>query len=215
MKKVFIDGSAGTTGLRIKERLALRDDIEITVLPEETRKDENARKECILQSDAAILCLPDEAAVQAVSLAEGADTVIIDTSTAHRTDPGFVYGFAELTEEQVETVFEKFKILAETKKTVGDRDIEAIVRSEVLGIPEIYKLDKYVINSGNILIKNGAVGRTHCPSLIDSYGRERNVRNICMYGTGGSHTVAGAPPVQTHKPEKEMHGSLPCALCEL
>ncbi len=60
-------------------------------------------------------------------------------------------GFAELTEEQVETVFEKFKILAETKKTVGDRDIEAIVRSEVLGIPEIYKLDKYVINSGNIL----------------------------------------------------------------
>ena len=97
MKKVFIDGSAGTTGLRIKERLALRDDIEITVLPEETRKDENARKECILQSDAAILCLPDEAAVQAVSLAEGADTVIIDTSTAHRTDPGFVYGFAELT----------------------------------------------------------------------------------------------------------------------
>jgi len=51
----------------------------------------------------------------------------------------------------VETVFEKFKILAETKKTVGDRDIEAIVRSEVLGIPEIYKLDKYVINSGNIL----------------------------------------------------------------
>ncbi|MBR5745779.1 MAG: N-acetyl-gamma-glutamyl-phosphate reductase [Clostridia bacterium] len=96
MKKVFIDGSAGTTGLRIKERLAARNDIETLVLPEETRKDENARKECIFAADAAILCLPDEAARQALALAEGAKTVIIDTSTAHRTDPRFVYGFAEL-----------------------------------------------------------------------------------------------------------------------
>lgn len=96
MKKVFIDGGSGTTGLRIKERLAQRKDIETVILPEETRKDENARLECIFASDAAILCLPDEAAKRAVLLARDADTVMIDTSTAHRTDPGFVYGFAEL-----------------------------------------------------------------------------------------------------------------------
>lgn len=97
MKKVFIDGSAGTTGLRIRERLEQRDDLELIVLPEEMRKDEKARTECILASDAAILCLPDEAARQAVAAAKDSKAVIIDTSTAHRTDPGFVYGFAELT----------------------------------------------------------------------------------------------------------------------
>ena len=97
MTKVFIDGSAGTTGLRINERLAERKDIELIKLTEENRKDTKARKEAIAAADVAFLCLPDAAAVEAVALAEGTDTVIIDTSTAHRVNPGWVYGFPELT----------------------------------------------------------------------------------------------------------------------
>lgn len=97
MKKVFIDGNAGTTGLRIYERLENRKDIELLKLSEENRKDKNARKEAINSSDIVFLCLPDDAARESVSLCENEDTVIIDTSTAHRTAKGWVYGFPELS----------------------------------------------------------------------------------------------------------------------
>ena len=96
LKKVFIDGSAGTTGLRIRERLALRHDLEVVVLPEELRKDTEARRQALNGADVAFLCLPDAAAVEAVSLVENPETVIIDTSTAHRTAEGWEYGFPEL-----------------------------------------------------------------------------------------------------------------------
>jgi len=96
MTKVFIDGSAGTTGLRIHERLQDRSDLELIILSDEVRKDDNARREALHAADIAFLCLPDAAAVQAVALAEGSQTAIIDTSTAHRTADGWVYGFAEL-----------------------------------------------------------------------------------------------------------------------
>ena len=96
MTKIFIDGSAGTTGLRIYERLSIRRDLELITLSEENRKDPAARKEAIHTADAVFLCLPDAAAVEAVELAEGSDTVIIDTSTAHRTAAGWTYGFPEL-----------------------------------------------------------------------------------------------------------------------
>ncbi|MBE6680479.1 MAG: N-acetyl-gamma-glutamyl-phosphate reductase [Ruminococcaceae bacterium] len=96
MTKVFIDGSAGTTGLRIHERLAERDDIELLILPEELRKDTSARKEALHTADIAFLCLPDDAAREAVALAEGSAVAIIDTSTAHRTIDGWEYGFPEL-----------------------------------------------------------------------------------------------------------------------
>ena len=96
MTKVFIDGSAGTTGLRIYERLSARDDLQLITLSEASRKDPAARKEAIHEAGVVFLCLPDAAAVEAVELAEGSDTVIIDTSTAHRTVPGWAYGFPEL-----------------------------------------------------------------------------------------------------------------------
>lgn len=97
MKKIFIDGKAGTTGLRIEERLASRDDIEIISLPEEKRKDPNARREVLNSVDIAFLCLPDDAAREAVSMIENPDVVVIDTSTAHRTNPEWAYGFPELS----------------------------------------------------------------------------------------------------------------------
>jgi len=95
-KRIFIDGSAGTTGLRIRERLAARGDIEVATLPEEVRKDADARRKALNEADVAFLCLPDAAAVEAVSLVENPGTVIIDTSTAHRTSDGWEYGFPEL-----------------------------------------------------------------------------------------------------------------------
>ncbi|MCR5150321.1 MAG: N-acetyl-gamma-glutamyl-phosphate reductase [Clostridiales bacterium] len=97
MKKVFIDGSAGTTGLRIFDRLDNRDDIELITLPEELRKDSAARKCAINMSDVSFFCLPDSASVEAAGFVENPDTVIIDTSTAHRTNDGWTYGFPELS----------------------------------------------------------------------------------------------------------------------
>ena len=106
MTKVFIDGSAGTTGLRIAERLGFRKDIELITLTEENRKDIKARKEAINQADIVFLCLPDVASIESVSLCENDNTVIIDTSTAHRTNSDWAYGFPELSkkfEEKIKT----------------------------------------------------------------------------------------------------------------
>ena len=99
MTKVFIDGSAGTTGLRIWQRLAGRKDLTLVTLPEELRKDLNARKDALNGADVAFLCLPDAAAVEAVSLIESDHVAVIDTSTAHRVSPDWDYGFPELSSE--------------------------------------------------------------------------------------------------------------------
>lgn len=111
MTKVFIDGSAGTTGLRIADRLASRQDITLIRLQEEVRKDPKARKEAIFEADIVFLCLPDAAAVEAVALAEGAKAKIIDTSTAHRTNPDWAYGFAELSNAH-RTAIENARLVA-------------------------------------------------------------------------------------------------------
>lgn len=97
--KVFIDGSEGTTGLRIHERFSERDDIELLTIDPGLRKDPDERRRLINSSDITFLCLPDAAAVESVSLVENEETVIIDTSTAHRTADGWAYGFAELSDK--------------------------------------------------------------------------------------------------------------------
>ncbi len=96
MKKVFIDGSAGTTGLRIYERLSQRTDVQLITLPESVRKDVQARKQALNEADVAFLCLPDDAAKEAVAMVDNPSTVVIDASTAHRTLPQWAYGFPEL-----------------------------------------------------------------------------------------------------------------------
>ena len=95
MTKLFIDGSAGTTGLRIAERLNGRTDLELIRIPEDLRRDPKAREEAINAADIAFFCLPDAAAVEAAALVHGS-TAVIDTSTAHRTAEGWAYGFPEL-----------------------------------------------------------------------------------------------------------------------
>ena len=99
MIKVFIDGSEGTTGLRIAERLKKRSDIELITIPEEYRKDAVERAKRINASDVTFLCLPDVAAKEAVTLVDNEKVRIIDASTAHRTEQGWVYGLAELGKE--------------------------------------------------------------------------------------------------------------------
>ena len=98
--KVFIDGAAGTTGLEIRERLAGRSDLSLIQLPESERKDVRARTRALNEADAVILCLPDDAAREAVSLIENPSVRVIDASTAHRTAPDWTYGFAELEADQ-------------------------------------------------------------------------------------------------------------------
>ena len=102
--KVFIDGKAGTTGLKIYERLGSRDDIEILLIDEDKRKDVNERARLINSSDITFLCLPDDAAREAVSLCTDPEVRIIDASTAHRTASGWDYGFPELSESHRENI---------------------------------------------------------------------------------------------------------------
>lgn len=104
MKKVFIDGSEGTTGLRIFERFEGRTDIEILKIPSELRKDPDEIRKYINASDITFLCLPDAAAREAVAMVENENTIIIDTSTAHRTEEGWAYGYPELSKEHREAI---------------------------------------------------------------------------------------------------------------
>jgi len=104
MKKIFIDGKAGTTGLRIEERLSGRDDVEILSLPDSLRKDTEARREMLNSADFVFLCLPDEAAREAVSMITNENVVVIDASTAHRTNPAWAYGLPELGPDFLEKI---------------------------------------------------------------------------------------------------------------
>lgn len=102
--KIYIDGEAGTTGLQIRDRLAARDDIELLTIDPAKRKDQDERKRLLNAADVAILCLPDDAAKESVSLIDNDRTAVIDASTAHRVAPGWAYGFAEMAKGQAEAI---------------------------------------------------------------------------------------------------------------
>ncbi len=97
--KVFVDGSEGTTGLQINERLAVRNDLYILKIDAEKRKDINERKKCLNEANMVFLCLPDTAATEAVSLIDNPETKVIDASTAHRTNSSWAYGLPELSKQ--------------------------------------------------------------------------------------------------------------------
>ena len=104
MTKVFIDGSAGTAGLRIRSRLEGRADLEVSVLEGEARKDKEKRREMLNSCELAVLCLPDAASRESVAMIENSDVRVVDTSTAHRVAPGWAYGFPELSAGRREAI---------------------------------------------------------------------------------------------------------------
>ncbi|MBO7310920.1 MAG: N-acetyl-gamma-glutamyl-phosphate reductase [Clostridia bacterium] len=110
MKKIFIDGKAGTTGLRIYERLSDRKDVSLILLSDEERKDPTARRNALNSCDIAFLCLPDDAARESVSMIENPEVVVIDASTAHRTEAGWNYGFPELSEKFENGIYKSKRI---------------------------------------------------------------------------------------------------------
>ncbi len=184
MTNIFIDGSAGTTGLRIFDRLSGRKDISLITLPEDRRKDPSARKEALNAADIAFLCLPDAAAQEAVSMVGNPDTVVIDTSTAHRTSPGWTYGFAELS---------------------GMR--ERIAASKRIANPGCHASG--FIALVNPLIAAGILSRDaglSCFSLTGYSGGGKSM--ISEYEASGNSVLLSAPRqyglTQTHKHLKEM-----------
>ena len=191
MKKVIIDGSAGTTGLRIAERLSTRTDIELIKLTEERRKDINARKEALNSADIAFLCLPDSASREAVSLIENSQTVVLDTSTAHRTDDGWAYGFPELSEKHREKIKKSKRI--------------AVPGCHASGFIALV----YPLIEAGVLPKNSLLS---CFSLTGYSGGGKNM--IAEYEGEGRDKLLNAPRqygiAQTHKhlPEMVKYGGI-------
>ena len=179
MKKVFIDGSAGTTGLRIYERLSNREDISLIKLDESLRKDVSARKAALNKADVAFLCLPDDAARESVSLIENENTVVIDTSTAHRTLEGWTYGFPELSD------------VHESKLKFSKRI--AVPGCHASGfISLVYPLIEAGIISANVLLTCHSIGK----KMIAEYESE-NIPEL--YKAPRQYGLS-----QTHKHLKEM-----------
>lgn len=185
MKTVFIDGKEGTTGLRIYDRLAQRADIRLKTLPEEVRKDPAHRKEMLNACDIAFLCLPDAAAREAVSMIENPDVVVLDTSTAHRTEPDWTYGFPELSDELTERIAHAHRIAVPGCHASG---FIALVRP---------------------LIEAGLIApdvRLTCHSVTGYSGGGKKM--IAEYEADDRDALLGAPRqyglTQTHKHLKEM-----------
>ena len=143
--KIFIDGSEGTTGLRIHERFAGRDDVEILPIASELRKDVGERKRLINESDITFLCLPDAAARESVSLIENENVRIIDTSTAHRTEEGWAYGFPELSGEFRERIAKGKRIAVPGCYATGFISlVYPLIRSDIL--PKDYPVATFAMS---------------------------------------------------------------------
>ena len=190
MKNVFIDGSAGTTGLRIAERLSQRQDIQLIRLPEERRKDPAARKDALNRADVAFLCLPDDAAKEAAAMIENPDTAVIDTSTAHRVAEGWVYGFPEIG---------------------GLR--EKIAASKRIANPGCHASGFIALIAP--LIEKGAIRRDACLSCFSLTGYSGGGKKmIAEYEGEGRDPLLSAPRQyglsQRHKhlPEMQVYGGL-------
>ncbi|MCR5727883.1 MAG: N-acetyl-gamma-glutamyl-phosphate reductase [Lachnospiraceae bacterium] len=185
MKKIFIDGAEGTTGLKIFERFKDRTDIEILKIDSELRKDEAERKKFINASDITFLCLPDAAAIEAVKLVENPDTVIIDTSTAHRTVEGWAYGFPELDKDQRAKIASSKRIGNPGCYATGFISlVNPLVKEGIL--PKNYPLSCFAVSgySG---------GGKKLIAQYEDADRDKKFGAARMYGWG-----------QTHKHLKEM-----------
>ncbi|MBQ8950717.1 MAG: N-acetyl-gamma-glutamyl-phosphate reductase [Eubacterium sp.] len=179
MKKVFIDGSEGTTGLRIFERFQIRDDIELLKIDSDKRKDPEEIKKFINASDITFLCLPDAAAREAVELCDNPDTVILDTSTAHRTAPGWAYGFPELSADHREAIKTGKRIAVPGCYASGFiGPVFPLVKGGIL--PADYPVSVFAVSgySG---------GGKKLIARYEEEGRDANLDSARMYAWGQAH----------------------------
>ena len=196
MTKVFIDGSAGTTGLRIYDRLSDRKDIELIILDDDKRKDNKYRKEAINSCDIAFLCLPDDAAREAITLVDNPNTAIIDTSTAHRVNDAWAYGFAELSPAHRQAIRESKRIANPGCHASGF--ISTVCPLVAQGvIPADFPLTAYSLTG----YSGGG------KSLIAEY--EDNNRDI----RHESHRIYGTTLTHTHLPEMQKLCGLKNSAC--
>jgi len=190
--RIFIDGEVGTTGLQIRARLENRDDIEIVSLSEQNRKDAGARRDMLNSVDLAILCLPDDAAREAVAMIENPDVKVIDASTAHRVADGWAYGFPELNGDQ--------NALIAASKRVSNPGCYAVASISVL----------------NPLVGAGLLPADHGVSInaISGYsgGGKQLIANFEDKSSDGyteaPYFVYGLGLEHKHVPEIQAHGGL-------
>ena len=187
---IFIDGEHGTTGLEIRERLAPRSDIEVASLPPQQRKDEAAKRRVINDVDAVVLCLPDEAARQTVALIDNPRTRVVDASSAHRTAPGWVYGFPELTKTQRATIAEATRVSNPGCYPTGFLALMRPLREREI-VPPGYPATVHAVSgySGG--------GR----KMIEHFERPQN-------GAPEQFVTYGLTMTHKHLPEMQTHGLL-------
>lgn len=179
MFNVFIDGKEGTTGLQIFDRLKIHNKVNVITLPEEKRKDVNERKRCLNEADVCFLCLPDEAARQSVSLITNPSVRVIDASTAHRTNPEWVYGFPELSAVRREEIHKSKSVANPGCHATGFISIVApLVKSGILGAD-------YPFVAHSVTGYSGAGKKTI--AVYESEERDKELDSPRQYALGLNH----------------------------
>ena len=189
---VFIDGEAGTTGLQIRRRLEGRGDIALTSIDPARRKDSQARRDCLNDADAVILCLPDEAAREAVALIESRRVRVIDASCAHRTAPDWTYGFAEMTADQRGAIAASRRVSNPGCYPTGFIAlVRPLVQDEL--VPKTWPLTVHAVSgySGG--------GRAMIAEFEDETSASHTAAPFRLYALGMSHK---------HVPEMQRHARL-------
>jgi N-acetyl-gamma-glutamyl-phosphate reductase len=190
--RVFIDGEEGTTGLQIRQRLEGRGELDFIRLPDEKRKDASARREALNEADLAILCLPDDAAREAVAMIDNPDTRVIDASTAHRVADGWVYGFPEMVAGHAETIAAAKRV---TNPGCYPTGAIALIRPLVTAglLPADYPV------SINAVSGYSGGGKSLIARIEDDSVSDPIVSEYFVYGLGLEHK---------HVPEMQVHGGL-------
>ena len=189
--RIYIDGESGTTGLEIRKRLESRLDIELMSIAPEKRKDSGERKRFLNGCDLAILCLPDDAAIEAVSFVDNPSVRIIDASTAHRTAPGWVYGFPELLPEQTDKIRQAKRVSNPGCYPTGAiAMIRPLVDAGILPPSHGVTITAFSGYSG---------GGKETIALCESGAQNERASAFCLYGIDQNHK---------HLPEMRVHGGL-------